>query len=515
MKSAAAIVVVNRDMAAHTVTVPLAGYLRDGLAFTTRLAVGAGGSAGATSAAGALEVTVPANGALVLATGTVDLEPTAAPVLSLVGEGDASLHVSWDAVPGAVAYDVWVSPVTGGGYVRHNAAPVTGTAYTVGGLVNGRDAFVVVTATDAADNVSAWSNEVGGLPHYAIGWANLQWPPAMTHTISALNRTDTAYGQVWIDGVTNQPGATPGLRAQLGFGPDGTNPDGNAAWTWVDAVFNVNAGNNDEFQASLLPEATGTFDYVYRYSTTGGRDWLYADLNGPISTGAMPANPGSLTVNPSGDTTAPATPTGLRVVAASPVGIELAWDAIVGDPSLYGYELLRSATAGGTFELLARVTGASYTDTAVAEGETWFYRVRSVDGSFNRSASSDAVEATAELRTVTLTFNIVVPATTDATGRSVHIAGFLDRLDGGLPQWDPAGVVLSRVDATHWTITFTGRESTQLEYKYTLGSWDFVEKDASCGEVANRQLTLAYGSDGNQTVNDTVQNWRNVSPCGN
>ena len=31
-------------------------------------------------------------------------------------------------------------------------------------------------------------------------------------------------------------------------------------------VFNVNAGNNDEFKASLLPEASASFDYVYRYT---------------------------------------------------------------------------------------------------------------------------------------------------------------------------------------------------------------------------------------------------------
>jgi hypothetical protein len=108
-----------------------------------------------------------------------------------------------------------------------------------------------------------------------------------------------------------------------------------------------------------------------------------------------------------------------------------------------------------------------------------------------------------------------VPATTDATGRSVYIAGFLNRLDGNLPEWDPAGVVLTRVDATHWAITLTGREGTQLEYKYVLGAWEYVEKDAACGETANRQLTLSYGSTGTQVVNDTVPNWRNVAPCGN
>ena len=116
---------------------------------------------------------------------------------------------------------------------------------------------------------------------------------------------------------------------------------------------------------------------------------------------------------------------------------------------------------------------------------------------------------------MTLTFNVTVPASTDDIGRDVHVAGFLDRLDGEHPQWDPGATPLTRVDATHWTVTFTGDEGTQLEYKYALGSWDYVEKDGSCGEVANRQLTLVYGSDGTQVVEDTVLNWRNVPPCGN
>ena len=34
-------------------------------------------------------------------------------------------------------------------------------------------------------------------------------------------------------------------------------------------------------------------------------------------------------------------------------------------------------------------------------------------------------------------------------------------------------------DATHWTVTFTGKESTQIEYKYTLGDFDHVEKDGA------------------------------------
>ena len=133
---------------------------------------------------------------------------------------------------------------------------------------------------------------------------------------------------------------------------------------------------------------------------------------------------------------------------------------------------------GGPYATLASTSSTTFTDTNVAEGETFFYVVRSVDTSFNRSGPSGEVEATAELRTVTLTFNVTVPATTDATGRSVYIAGFLDRLDGGLPQWDPGGVV---ADAGPTRPTgrsrSPGRSRVQLEYKYTLGDWEHVEKD--------------------------------------
>ncbi len=435
--------------------------------------------------------------------------------LAVVAEGDGAVELAWDGVPGAAGYHVYASPLTGGGYVRVTDEPVSGTSHTVTGLENGRVVHLVVTAVDAKGNESGWSNEVEAIPHLAIGWANLQWPPTLTHTISTIDRTDTAYGQVWIDGVTNQPGATPGLWAQLGYGPDGSNPDGNADWSWVDAAFNVDAGNNDEFKASLLPAAVGEFDYVFRYSVTGGRDWLYADLSGPVPAGSLPANPGSLTVNPSGDTTAPAIPTGLLVVTASPAGVELAWDAVAGDPTLHGYEIGRSDVSGGPYTVIGSSTTPSFTDTTVASGEDYAYVVRSVDTSFNRSDWSGEVVATAELRTVSVAFNVTVPATTDATGMSVYIAGSLQHLDGGLPEWNPGGTVLTRVDGTTWTITLTGTETTAIEYKYALGSWDYVEKDASCSEIGNRMLTLSYGADGTQTVNDTVLNWLNVSPCGN
>lgn len=511
----AAITAINRSATAQTVSIPVAGYLPDGTTLQVRYGVNTSSSGTATVSNGAVNLTLPPLSGVLLASGQIDLQPPAAPTgLHVAHEDNAAVSLTWSAVAGAAGYNVYRSPLSGGGYVRVNSSPLTGTSFTDTGLRNAQSYFYVVRALDSAGNESAPSNEVSALPHYTIGWANLQWPPTLNHIISTTNRTDNVYGQVWIDGVTNQPGATPGLRAQLGYGPQGSDPAGNGAWTWVDAAFHMDAGNNDEFVASLLPEQTGTFDYAYRYSTTNGREWLYADLDGS-GNGYDPAQAGKLTVNSSGDTTAPAVPTGLRVLSASPAGVELAWDEVSGDPSLYGYEVRRSTSATGPYTTLALVTGTSYTDTDVAQGATYFYVVRSVDTSFNRSADSAPVQATAELRTVHVTFNVTVPNSTDGAGRPVYIAGTLDRLDGGLPQWNPAGVQLTRVDATHWTITLSGREATQIEYKYALGSWDYVEKDTNCDEINNRLLTLSYGTNGAQIVNDSVQNWRNVAPCGN
>jgi glycosidase len=503
--SQAAIVAVNRSSSSQTLQIPVAGFVPDGTAFSFRV----GGSGSAAVSGGALAVTVaPMSGALLL-TGSIDLEPPAAATgLEVGSEGNGTVALSWNAVSGATSYNVYRSPVSGGGYVRANALPLAGTSFTDSALRNARTYYYVVSALDAAGNESGDSDEVSALPRLTIGWANLQWPPTLNHMISAVNSTENVYGQVWIDGVTNRPGPTESLRAELGFGPDGSNPAGSSAWTWVEAAFNTDAGNNDEFVARLLPDRTGVFDYAYRYSTTDGSEWIYADLDG-IGNGYSPAQAGSLTVSPSADATPPAVPGGFHAVSASPAGIELAWDAVTGDPTLYGYEVLRGGAQ------VARVTGTSYTDTDVVEGQTYTYVVRSVDTSFNRSGNSSEVSAKAELRKVKLVLNVTVPASTDSTGRSVYVAGTLDRLDGGFPQWNPGAVVLTRVDGTHWRIAFTGTEATQLEYKYTLGDFEHVEKGTACDEIANRQLTLAFGSSGTQTVDDTVPNWRNVAPCGN
>jgi hypothetical protein len=315
---------------------------------------------------------------------------------------------------------------------------------------------------------------------------------------------------VWIDGHTNLPGPTEGLMAQVGYGPDGSDPDGYVAWIWVDAVFNVDAGNNDEFVGQLLPEKVGTYDYAYRYSTTAGMKWLYADLDG-TGNGYDPAQAGSLVVNYSADGTPPAAPGNLHLVEASPSFIHLAWD-VVADADLYRYEVYRGDVSGGPYEKIANVLAPAtvYTDWNVVGGATHYYVVLATDTSLNTSGYSAELAATAAARQVQVTFNATLPPTTPPIGDPTGAI----YMGGSFNGWTPAGTLMNRTGDYFATATLTLYEGDHLEYKYTRGSWDYVEKGAECEEISNRVVTVVYGVDGTMTIDDTVLNWRNTGSCG-
>lgn len=494
----AAVIVLNRHpIQTQTVTLSVDGYLGEGAVFTDVLH----GGAVYTVSGGMLTVPdlPPLEGALlVLASG--DVVPPAAPTLTAT-EGAGQVVLSWTSVPGVVRYHLYRSLLPGGGYTRI-ATGTAGTVYTDTAVTNGVWYYYVATAVDGAGLESGFSGEVAALPHPSIGWANLQWPYTLTHTIG-LTPTDFVYGQVWIDGVTNQPGATPGLMAQLGFGPTDTPP---VSWTWwVDAVYNTDVGNNDEFKARLTPEYTGTFYYLYRYSTTGGRDWLYADRSGPISpTGVV--SPGVLVVLPSSDTLPPPAPQSLRVTRWGADHIALAWDPVAA-ADLYAYDLYRQAEGETAPARLARVLSptVAYTDTAVVTGRLYTYTVCALDTSFNRSGFSDPVGARAEERWVTVTFVVTVPVFTPADD-TVYIAGDDAWVFGA--SWNPAHRALTRRGDRRWTVTLTAPEDVPRQYKYTRGSWDRVEKWGALVGFANRVITPTWGATGWMTVTDEVYNWR-------
>jgi glycosidase len=511
----AVIVAINRSNIEQTIEIPVEGFVPNNTRFDTSYTVG-NDKARFIAKNGILSVKLAPLSARVLTTKQIDLLPPLAPEnLYIASETSDTIDLVWNSSSDAQGYNVYRSLFHGGGWQKLTASPTTFSSYTDSPLTTGQKVYYIVRAVDQDGNESAPSNEVSAIPHYQIDWANVQWPLTINQEISS-NASTVVYGQVYINGVTDVPGATPTLRAQLGYGPANSIPD--ETWTWIEATFSGQASNNDEFAATPIPEQIGSYHYVYRYTTNDGASWVYADTNGTFSEGTAPNSPGQMEITASADSTAPDTPSNLSVSGASPSLISLEWDANAADATFYAYEILRSDSNGGPYQAIGRSIGinnTSFNDTSVTQGSTYYYIVQALDTSFNRSGSSNQVESQALPRLINANFVVTVPASTDSTTFDVTIAGTLDRFVGNNPAWDPAAVALSRVDSTTWQITLSGFEGTTIEYKYSLGSWDYVEKGASCDELGNRLITLDYGSTGTQTINDTILNWRNVAPCGN
>lgn len=528
----AAVVLVNRQSTAAAAAVNLAGFVPEG----TVLHDGLDRTKTYTVSGGQITVGLGAYQGLVLLTDDdLDLVPPAAPRTLIAAPGNAQVALTWQApgkgVPhaweeedGSVAkpgrtpslpdqaegapgriiagYNVYRTTVPGGQYVKMNTALVPTTAYVDTSATNATVYYYAVAAVDKAGNEGPRSADVRAVPSVPIGWVGNLAPLDVTHTLSAVTPTPVVAAEVWADGLTNQPDQGEGMLAELGYGPAGSDPSsigsGGWAWTAMDYAGDAgDAGNNDRYAAGLLPDQAGAFGLAARFSSDAGTTWHYT-------------NAGTLTVAPATDTEAPAAPTGLT--ARGSLGqITLSWNRGI-EPDLYGYGVYRSTTPfnGALPDASLRVARmaadtTAYTDPGLDPEITYYYVVVALDTAFNRSTPSAQVSAQARPTQVAVTFNVIVPDYTPA-GDTVFIAG-----DFPGTNWNPGGLALTKVDATHWTTTMILDEGTVLNYKYARGSWDQVEKDTFGQEIANRQL-VAAGSSGNTQIQlDTVARWRDLT----
>src|SRR5438128_12508154 len=97
----------------------------------------------------------------------------------------------------------------------------------------------------------------------------IRFPDAQS--IAAGLRTSPVHVRVGAAGVTDAPGPGPGVVAQLGLGPAGSDPRTSPGWEYVDAAYSLQAGDEDEYEASLTaPAVPGDYAYAYRVSLDGG-----------------------------------------------------------------------------------------------------------------------------------------------------------------------------------------------------------------------------------------------------
>jgi glycosidase len=495
----AAVVALNLADSERTVTVDLTGRIPAGTALTDLL-----GGAGAT-AGGSVSIDLPARGVAILVTdpGT-DLAPPAAPGAPTATVGTGTVDLAWTAGDGDTAgYRVWRSVLTGGGYQLVGTTDVA--AYTDTTVRNGTRVHYVVTALDAAGNESARSPEVDALPQVELADARIDAPASLTQALSAVD-PGTPIDAVVTPARDGAAAAGVGVRAQLGIGPADGDP---ADYAWTDMRFVADEAGGVRLRGGVRPEAEGEVNVVLRVSTDGGATWSLADRGGIVAGPDVawtyrPDQALALTATPGADTTAPSVPTGGRIETIGDGYLVLSWDPVP-DADLYRYEVLRSTSSEGEPETVGTAVDPRFTDNGAASGSTFVYRVVAVDTSFNRSMPSAAIEAQAELRPVDVTFTVSLPANTPA-GDTIHIAG-------DFQGWNPGGTPMTKVDDRTWTITLPFTEGDAPQYKYTRGSWEAVEKDDACGELANRTIAVGFGEDGTMAVDDAVAKWRDLDQC--
>jgi alpha-glucosidase len=269
----------------------------------------------------------------------------------------------------------------------------------------------------------------------------------------------------------------------------------------------------------------GTYDYLVRFSDDGGRSWAYGDQDGFYPGEPGTDTPGVLAITASGDTTAPSAPVATIDFAVS--SLTVSWTA-PSDPDVAEYRIYRGTSPGGEAATpLAIVSGStlSYVDSTVGAGQTYYYIVKAYDSSLNASPASNEVSHKVEAKVVQVTFRVKVPGFTPA-GDTVYVTGQV----GGVSP-DPlcgycGGTASTAMHETApgshiWEITLPIPDGAQIQYKYTRGTYDYVEEWGSIKGFTNRVAAVTPASPTNltQLFDDTsdsnpddnhkaVQNWR-------
>src|SRR5690554_6737560 len=107
---------------------------------------------------------------------------------------------------------------------------------------------------------------------------------------------------------------------------------------------------------------------------------------------------------------------------------------------------------------------------------------------------------------VTVTFTVTLPEETP--DGDIYIAGSLkhENTSDWTPSADSGKAIRDGLTATYTLVYDADDLPLEIEYKWTRGSWDTVEKDADGEELDNRKVTITKDNE-TFAINDTVASW--------
>jgi fibronectin type 3 domain-containing protein len=243
---------------------------------------------------------------------------------------DKKVTVSWSASAGADSYNIYWS--TTPGVTKSNGTPIVGVPnpYDHLGRVNGTTYYYVVTAVNLGGE-SSESAQASATPE----------PPApVAPTGVAAVGTDKVVTVTW----TSVSGAD----------------SYNIYWSTTPGVTKSN-GTKIPGQSSPYPHTGRTNGVTYYYVVTAVNGGGESGDSAQASATPMPG--------------LPAMPTGVTATAGG-AKVTVAWSAVTGAAS---YNVYRSLTSGGPGTLVGSPSSATFNDTVVNSGTTYFYVVTSVN----------------------------------------------------------------------------------------------------------------------------------------
>lgn len=362
------------------------------------------------------------------------LAPSAPTGLAAVSVGDTSVTLGWIAAlddRGVIAaYEIWrdgqlLGTVGEPGYLDATTAPQTTYQYAVlavdpaGNRSPASDSLTVTTAappdttapsapTDLTaqadfDRVSltwAAASDDRGVAAYEVSrdgvvLATAAEPGFVDRTVAPL--TSYRYAVTALDAAGNRSATSDPVEVSTPAAPPDITPPGapialraEAAYnavtlSWEPAVDDRGIGGYRVLRDGELVATVATpsaVDSTVAPQSTYSYTVLAVDTAGNESS---PSEPITVSTPMVPDLTAPSVPTDLAVTEVTPSAVSLTWTAATDDRGVADYLVSRDGVP------LATVTGTSYTDPSVTEGQTYGYQVQARDEAGNASAASDPV----------------------------------------------------------------------------------------------------------------------------
>jgi len=338
------------------------------------------------------------------------------PVALSAVAGNQQAVLSWNAVPGAISYNIKCATVSGGPYTTV-ATGLTATNYTNTGLVNNTVYYYVVSAvlsTGETANSAEAAMIAGGVAvnagGSAAGWFGADaccsggTASSTTSTIDMSGLTNPApqavyqynrYGTCTYTIPNLTPSATYWVRLHFA----------ESYWTAAgQRVFNVSingvsALSSFDIFAACGAQNKGVIREFYRSASSSGQ--MVIQFTTLVNNAQVN---GIEVLQPS-----PLIPSGLW--AAGDKGqVWLSWPASAGAAS---YNVYRSTTSGGPYSMVSTpgtVTNTAFTDLAVSGGTTYYYVV-TARNAFGESGRSSEASATA----------VCVPPSAPAAGNNCPV----------------------------------------------------------------------------------------------